>query len=88
MKTWNNSPTETIHLSPERTIQAEVNGQTPDGTTGYILYNLREAKVLFIDNTWRLECSQCHKPIDSLHTHTENGVKLNYCSYCYRSQFD
>ncbi|HYU72958.1 MAG TPA: hypothetical protein VEL31_09785 [Ktedonobacteraceae bacterium] len=35
-----------------------------------------------------LVCHQCHKPIDSLHTHTENGVKHNYCSYCYRAQFD
>lgn len=33
-------------------------------------------------------CSQCHKPIDALYTHTERGVKQMFCGGCYMAQFD
>ena len=33
-------------------------------------------------------CSQCGDPVNGQYTHTESGIKQNYCSYCYQSQFD
>jgi hypothetical protein len=85
---WKEPKTDTVHLANGDSIQTEINGKTLDGSSGYILLGGNDVTVDLIDGRWqeRVLCSQCHRPIDRLHTHTENGVKQNYCSYCYRSQ--
>lgn len=49
---------------------------------------LENVTILEMPESASDDCSSCHKPIDRLYTHTENGVKQRYCSYCYMAQFD
>jgi len=44
-KPWNQTDVSTIYLADGRVVQAEVNGKSIDGTSGFVLVEGREIKV-------------------------------------------